>query len=49
MGSRSKITKNDKRCYADIIRESAKKKVCEPLKEDMQKIEMKKNEEDDHA
>ena len=35
MGSRSKITKNDKRSYANIVRESTKKKDCEPLKEDM--------------
>ena len=49
MGSSSKITKNDKRSYADIFRESTKKKICEPLKEEMQKIEMKKNKEDDCA
>ena len=44
MGSSSKITENDKRSYAEIVRDFAKKKVCEPLKEDMQKPEMKKNE-----
>ena len=49
MGSSSKVTKNDKRSYADIIRESVKKEDCEPLKEDMQKLEMKKNKEDDCA
>ena len=35
--------------YAEIVRESAKKKGSEPLKEDMQKPEMKKNEEDERA
>jgi uncharacterized membrane-anchored protein YhcB (DUF1043 family) len=35
MGSSSKITKNNKRSYAEIVRESAKKKGSEPLKEDM--------------
>ena len=49
MGSSSNVTKNDKRSYADIIWESIKKGYFEPLKEDMQKIEMKKNKEDDCA
>ena len=49
MGSSSKIMENDKRSYAKIVRESTKKKDREPLKEDMQKLEMKKNEEDQHA
>ena len=38
MGLRSTVAKNDKRSYADIIRETVKKEYCEPLKEDMQKI-----------
>ena len=49
MGSRSKVTENDKRSYADINRESIKKEDCEPLKEDMQKLEMMKNKEYDCA
>ena len=47
MGSSSKITKNDKISYADIVSESIKKKDCEPLKEGMQKLEMKNKEDDD--
>ena len=43
------MTENDKRSYVDIIKESVKKKDCEPLKKDMQKLEMKKNEEDECA
>ena len=43
------MIENDKRSYEDIIRESIKKEDCEPLKEDMHKLEMKKNKEDDHA
>ena len=39
----------DKRCYVDIFRESSKKKGSEPLKEDKQKLEIKKNEEDECA
>ena len=35
MGSISKITENDKRSYAETIRESIKKEYCEPLKENM--------------
>ena len=35
MGSSSKMTENDKRSYVEIVKESVKKKVCEPLKEDM--------------
>ena len=49
MGSSSKITENDKRSYVEIVKECAKKKVCEPLKEDMQKPKMKKKEEDKRA
>ena len=49
MGSSSKIIENDKRSYAEIVRKSAKKKVSEPLKEDMQKPKMKKNEEDKYT
>ena len=49
MGSSSKIKTNDKRSYADIVRESTKKQGSEPLKEDNQKLEMKKNEEDECA
>ena len=49
MRSSSTVTKNDKRSYADIIRELVKKEYCEPLKEDMKKLEMKKNKEDDCA
>ena len=49
MGSSSMVTENDKRIYVDIIKESFKKEDCEPLKEDMQKLEMKNNKEDDHA
>ena len=47
MGSSSKITENDKRSYAEIVREFAKKKVCESLKEDMENPKMKKNEENE--
>ena len=43
------MTENDKRSYADIINECMKKEDCEPLKEDMQKLEMKKNKQDDCA
>ena len=45
MGSGSKVTENNKISYADITR----KEDCERLKEDMQKLEMKKNKEDDCA
>ena len=34
MGSSSKVIENDKRSYVEIVRESAKKKGSEPLKED---------------
>ena len=43
------VIETDKRSYADTISESVKKEDCEPLKEDMQKLEMKKNKEDAHA
>ena len=49
MESSSKITKNDKRSYVEIVRESVRKEDCEPLKENMQKSEMKKHEEDERA
>lgn len=49
MGSSYKIKKNDKRGYAKIVSESSKKKDSEPLKEDIQNLEMKKNEEDEHT
>lgn len=49
MGSTSTVTENDKRSYANIIKDSVKKEDCEPLKEDMQILEMKKNKEDDRA
>jgi hypothetical protein len=49
MGSSSTVTKNDKISYANIIRESVKKKNCELSKEDMHKLEMKKNKEVDRA
>ena len=45
MGSSSKIIENDNRSHAEIVKESGKKKGSEPLKEDMQKPEMKRNEE----
>ena len=48
MGSSSMVIENDKRSYEDIIQESIKKEDCEPLKEDIQKLEMK-NKEYDHA
>ena len=49
MGSSSKVIENEKRSYVDIIREYVKKEYYDPLKEDMHKLEMKKNKEDDHA
>ena len=49
MGSISKINENYKRIYAEIVKESSKKKVSESLKEDMQKLEMNKNEEDERT
>ena len=49
MGSISTVTENDKISYVGIIRESIKKEYCEPLKEDMQKLEIKKNKEYAHA
>ena len=49
MGSSSKITKNDERSYAEIVRESTMKKASDSLKEDKQKLEMKKNEENECA
>ena len=49
MGSRYEVTENGKRSYANIIREFVKKEDCEPLKEDMQKLDIKKNKEYDCA
>ena len=49
MGSSSKVTENDKISYANIIKESVKKEEYGPLKEDMQKLEMNKNKEDECA
>ena len=37
MGSSSKTTKDDKRSYIDIVRESIKREDCKSLKENMQK------------
>ena len=49
MGSISKMIENDKRSYVKTVKESIKKEDCEPLKGDMQKVEMKKNEENECA
>ena len=49
MGSSSKATKDDKRSYIDIVRESIKGEDCESLKENIQKEEIKKHEEDECA
>ena len=49
MGSISKTTKDDKRSYIDIVRESIKREDCESSKEDIQKAEMKEREEDESA
>ena len=49
MGSRSKTTKDDKRSYVYISRESIKREDCESLKENIQKEEMKECEEDESA
>ena len=49
MGSSTKIIENDKRSYTQIVRESTQKKGSEPLKEDKQNLEMKKNKEDECA
>ena len=49
LGSSSKIGKDDKRSYVDIVRESCKRENCESLKENIQKVEMKKQEEDKRA
>ena len=43
------MAKNDKRSYAYIIREFIKKEDCEPLKEDMHKLEINKIKKDDRA
>ena len=49
MRSRSKVTENEKISYAYIIKQSSKKEECEPLKEDMQNLGMKKIKENDCA
>ena len=49
MGSSSKATKDDKRSYIDIARESIKREDCESLKENIQKVEIKECEEDESA
>lgn len=49
MGSISKTTKDDKRSYIDIVRESIKREDYESLKENIQKEEMKEHEEDESA
>ena len=49
LGSSSKTGKDDKRSYVDIVTESCKRENCESLKENIQKAEMKKEEEDKHA
>ena len=46
MGSSSKTTKDDKRSYIDIVRESIKREDCKSLKEE---AEMKEHEEDESA
>jgi hypothetical protein len=50
-GSSSMMIGNEaeKRSYADTIKGSIKKEECKPLKEDIQKPEIKKNQEEDHA
>ena len=49
MGSSSKTTKDDKRSYIDIVKESIKREDCESLKENIQQIETKEREEDGSA
>lgn len=49
MGSSSKTTKDDKRSYIDIIRESIKREDCESLKENIKKVEIEEHEEDESA
>lgn len=46
MGSSSKTTKDDKRSYIDIVKESIKREDCESLKDE---AEMKECEEDESA
>ena len=46
MGSSFKATKDDKRCYIDIVKESIKREDCESLKD---KVEVKEHEEDESA
>ena len=49
MGSGFLVIDNEKISYVDAIRDSIKKEDCKPLKEDIQKLEMKKNHEYDGA
>ena len=43
-GSSSLVIENEKRSYADTtIKDSVKKEECKPLKEEIQKLEIKKN------
>ena len=49
LGSSSRIGKEDKRSYVDIVSESCKRENCESLKENIQKAEMKECEEDESA
>ena len=46
LGSISKIGKDDKRSYVDTVRESCERENCEPLKENLQKVGISRNEED---
>ena len=48
-GSSFVVIENGKRSYADTIRDYVKKEECKSLKEDIQKPEMKKNQEYDHS
>ena len=45
--SSSKITKDEKRIYTNIVKEFVKREDCESLKENIQKAKMKKHEEDE--
>jgi hypothetical protein len=39
----------ERRSYVDIIKGSMKKEECKPLNKKIQKLEINKNQEDDHA
>jgi hypothetical protein len=43
------VNEVDKRSYADTIKGAIKKEECKPLEEDIQKLEIKKNQEEDRA